>query len=160
MQHKKSNFLNKGVNAQDIIHSMIDTDFVNSAVNSSQKFNPHLSSFSKYKYIFNIFQLLYLIHLYLWRMRNLSGKYFCFHFSTGSIVGIHYPTTSANINEENLSSEYWKKARDDTHSACDSQSTLFKFTFSFLGQKIAFKNINQTLEDFSKYDPPFKSTVF
>ena len=53
-----------------------------------------------------------------------------------------------------------KKARDDTHSACDSQSTLFKFTFSFLGQKIAFKNMNYTLEDFSKYDPPFKSTVF
>ena len=158
MQHKKSNFFNKGVNAQDIIHSMIDTDFVNSAVNSSQKFNPHLSSFSKYKYIFNIFQLLYLIHL--WRMRNLSGKYFCFHFSTGSIVGIHYPTTSANINEENLSSEYWKKARDDTHSVCNLQSTLFKSTFSFLRQKIAFKNINYTLEDFSKYDPPFKSTVF
>ena len=32
--------------------------------------------------------------------------------------------------------------------------------FSFLGQKIGFTNIYHTLEDFSKFDPPFKSTVF
>ena len=40
-----------------------------------------------------------------------------------------------------------------------SQPNIFKFMFSFLGQKIAFKNIYHTLEDFSKFDPPFKSTV-
>ena len=40
-----------------------------------------------------------------------------------------------------------------------SQPKIFKNIFSFLGQKIAFKNIYHTLEDFSKFDRPFKSTV-
>ena len=31
--------------------------------------------------------------------------------------------------------------------------------FSFLGEKIGFKNICHTLEDFTKFNPPFKSTV-
>ena len=34
-----------------------------------------------------------------------------------------------------------------------------KLFFSFLVQKIAFKNIYHTLEDFSKFNLPFKSTV-
>ena len=42
---------------------------------------------------------------------------------------------------------------------CFSQPKIFKIIFSFLGQKIAFKNIYHTLEDFSKFDWPFKSTV-
>ena len=41
-----------------------------------------------------------------------------------------------------------------------SQPEIFKIIFSFLGQKIAFKNIYHILEDFSKFDwRPFKSTV-
>ena len=42
---------------------------------------------------------------------------------------------------------------------CFSQPKIFKINFSFLGQKIAFKNINHTLEDFSNFNRPFKSTV-
>ena len=42
---------------------------------------------------------------------------------------------------------------------CFSQPKIFKIIFSFLGQKIAFKNIYYTLEDFSKFNQPFKSTV-
>ena len=36
----------------------------------------------------------------------------------------------------------------------------FQIFVFFLGQKIAFKNIYHTLEDFSKFDRPFKSTVW
>ena len=40
-----------------------------------------------------------------------------------------------------------------------SQPKIFKIIFSFLGQKIAFKNMYHILEDFSKFYWPFKSTV-
>ena len=40
-----------------------------------------------------------------------------------------------------------------------SQPKIFKIIFSFFGQKIAIKNIYHTLEDFSKFNRPFKSTV-
>ena len=42
---------------------------------------------------------------------------------------------------------------------CFSRPKLFKIIFSFLGQKNTFKNIYHTLEDFSKFNWPFKSTV-
>ena len=50
-------------------------------------------------------------------------------------------------------------SRDMGVKGCFSQPKIFKIIFSFLGQKIAFKNIYHTLEDFSKFDLPFKSTV-
>ena len=50
-------------------------------------------------------------------------------------------------------------SKDMVVKGCFSQPKIFKIIFSFLGQKIAFKNISHTLEDFSKFDRPFKSTV-
>ena len=40
---------------------------------------------------------------------------------------------------------------------CFSQTKIFNF---FLGQKIEFKNAYHILEEFSKFDRPFKSTVY
>ena len=50
-------------------------------------------------------------------------------------------------------------SKDMVVKGCFSQPKIFKIIFSFLGQKIAFKNIYHILEDFSKFDRPFKSTV-
>ena len=50
-------------------------------------------------------------------------------------------------------------SKDMVVKGCFSQPNIFKIIFSFLGQKIAFKNIYHTLEDFSKFNQPFKSTV-
>ena len=50
-------------------------------------------------------------------------------------------------------------SKDMVVKGCFSQPKIFKIIFSFLGQKIAFKNIYHTLEDFSKFNWPFKSTV-
>ena len=38
-----------------------------------------------------------------------------------------------------------------------SQPKIFKIIFSFLGQKIAFKNIYNILQDFSKFSGPLKA---
>ena len=51
-------------------------------------------------------------------------------------------------------------SRDMGVKGCFSQPKIFKIIFSFLGQKIIFKNIYHTLEDFSKFNRPFKSTVY
>ena len=40
-----------------------------------------------------------------------------------------------------------------------SPTKHFTYFIFFFGIKIALKNIYHTLEDFSKFDPPFKSTV-
>ena len=50
-------------------------------------------------------------------------------------------------------------SKDMVVKGCFSQPKIFKIIFSFLGQKIAFKNIYHILEDFSKFYRPFESTV-
>ena len=42
---------------------------------------------------------------------------------------------------------------------CISQPKISKIIFLFWDKKITFKNIYHTLEDFSKFNWPFKSTV-
>ena len=50
-------------------------------------------------------------------------------------------------------------SKDMVVKGCFSQPKIFKIIFYFLGQKIPFKNIYHALEDFSKFNRPFKSTV-
>ena len=50
-------------------------------------------------------------------------------------------------------------SKDMVVKGCFSQPKIFKIIFSFLGPKIAFKNIYYTLEDFLKFKRPFKRTV-